>query len=333
MASTLNLSWLDDFLALAASGSFSRAAGERHMTQPAFSRRIRALEEWLDVELFDRTTQPATLTEAGAWFRTVAQELCGRVARLPDEAREVAAAGAATLRFAATHALSLTFLPQWLRGLESRTPIGAIQLVSDVLQQCEAWMQQGRVQFLLCHAHDDAPARLGLDAAAYPWLRVGTDTLLPVAAPGAGGRPLHALAAQRAGVPVLAYSAESGLGRLLRAMHGEALRAAHVETVFTAHLAALLKTLALQGRGIAWLPRSLIEDELREGRLVEAGPPSWQVPVDIRLYRRAGVQAPAAEAFWQAVAEAGDHPAAAAAPAARGRAATARRRRSPAVRR
>ena len=43
---TMNLSWIDDFMALAATGNFSRAADERHMTQPAFSRRIRALEEF-----------------------------------------------------------------------------------------------------------------------------------------------------------------------------------------------------------------------------------------------------------------------------------------------
>ena len=59
---TMNLSWLDDFAALAASGNFSRAADERHMTQPAFSRRVRALEEWLGVDLFDRSSQPAKLT-------------------------------------------------------------------------------------------------------------------------------------------------------------------------------------------------------------------------------------------------------------------------------
>ena len=53
----MNLIWLDDFLTLASSGSFSRAAQERHMTQPAFSRRIRALEEWLGTELFDRSSQ------------------------------------------------------------------------------------------------------------------------------------------------------------------------------------------------------------------------------------------------------------------------------------
>ena len=62
---SMNLTWLDDFLALAASGNFSRAADERHMTQPAFSRRIRALEEWLGAELFDRSSQPAKLTPTG----------------------------------------------------------------------------------------------------------------------------------------------------------------------------------------------------------------------------------------------------------------------------
>ena len=67
---SMNLSWVEDFMALAATGNFSRAAEERHMTQPAFSRRIRALEEWLGAELFDRSSQPARLTEVGEWFRT-----------------------------------------------------------------------------------------------------------------------------------------------------------------------------------------------------------------------------------------------------------------------
>jgi broad specificity phosphatase PhoE len=40
----MTLSWFEDFLALSAAGNFSRAAAARHMTQPAFSRRIRSLE-------------------------------------------------------------------------------------------------------------------------------------------------------------------------------------------------------------------------------------------------------------------------------------------------
>ena len=303
----MNLIWLDDFLALAASGNFSRAAEERHMTQPAFSRRIRALEEWLGVVLFDRSAHPATLTEAGEWFRTTAQEIRTRVARVPDEARAVADNQSATLRFAATHALSFSFLPAWLRSLEARTPIGPIQLVSDVLQQCEALTLQGRVQFLLCHAHPQVPGRL--DAAVYPSVKVGSDALLAVSAPDAKGRPRHRLgdrlsARGIARVPMLGYSSESGIGRILRALHGPALEHAGAEPVFTAHLASVLKTMTLDGRGLAWLPRSLIEPELAAGSLVAAADARWQVALEIRLFRNPAVVSRAAEIFWRAVQDA-----------------------------
>lgn len=296
----MNLSWLEDFQALAASGNFSRAASERAMTQPAFSRRIRALEDWLGVPLFDRSTHPAALTEAGEWFKAEAQAILARVARVPDEARAVAAASSATLRFAATHALSLTFLPAWLRGLESRMSIGPIQFVSDMLQQCELLMLQGRTQFLLCHAHERVPGRL--DASAFPSKKVGVDVLMPVSAPGRAGKPKHALAASRsakaAPVPLLSYSGESGLGRVIQTLRGDALASAGGEPVFTAHLAAVLKSMALDARGVAWLPQRLIDDELKDGRLVEAAPADWRIALDIRLVRGQATLPKAAEAFW-----------------------------------
>lgn len=297
----MNLTWLDDFLALAASGNFSRAAEERHMTQPAFGRRIRALEAWLGVPLFDRATQPAQLTEAGLWFRTVAQDSLARTARWPDEARAIANASAATLRIAATHALSFTFLPGWLRGLDGRATAGPIQLVSDVMQQCEAAMLQGRVQFLLCHAHEQVQTQL--DPAAHESVVVGHDELLPVAAADAGAAGQARYSLEQAGgaaVPLLAYSAESGIGRLVRALRGPALDRIALQPAFTAHLATVLKTMALDGRGVAWLPRSLIREELAEGRLLSAGGAAWLIAVEIRLYRRRARGEPVAEAFWRA---------------------------------
>lgn len=296
----MNFLWLEDFLALASTGNFSRAAEERHMTQPAFSRRIRALEEWLGVVLIDRTTHPAALTEAGEWFRSVAQEILSRVAQIPDEARAIADATSATLRIASTHALSFTFLPSWLRSVESRAPMGPVQLASDVLQACEALMTQGRVQFLLCHAHEQVPTQL--DAVHYRSAVVGTDELLPVSAPAAGSKPKFALAADGPRrVAVLAYSAESGIGRLVRALRGAALEAIHAEVAFTAHLASVLRTMALDGRGVAWLPRTLVADDLAAGRLVSVGDAAWSIPVDIRLFRQQAPMHPAAEKFWKAV--------------------------------
>lgn len=282
----MNLSWLEDFLALAASGNFSRAAQDRHMTQPAFSRRIRALEEWLAVELFDRSTQPARLTPAGEWLRPQAEEMLATVARLPGEARAVAEANAATLRLAATHALSFTFLPRWLQSLEAHTARGPIRLVSDVLERCETLLAQRQVQFVIAHA--PAAARGELDARGAPSITIGADVLLPVRSRGAPERAL------------LGFSDESGLGRIVRQTLGPELAASGLLPVFTAHLASVLKSMALEGRGLAWLPESLVRDELAAGRLQVAGPVHWRIPVEIRLYRDPGPLGVYAEAFWQA---------------------------------
>jgi len=300
----MNLIWLEDFLALAASGNFSRAAEQRHVTQPAFGRRIRALEDWLGAPLFERGSQPARLTEVGLWFRDVAEDMLARVQRLPEEARAMADARANTLRIASTHALSLTFLPAWLRRIEERRPGPAssrVQLMSDVLQQCEALLMQGRVQFLLCHAHARAPS--ALDDAGCLSIAVGHDAFMPVSAPDADGRPRYRLGSATtdgAALPVLTYSEESGLGRLQQPLLAAAAARQSCDTVFTAHLATVLRSLALEGRGLAWLPRSLIADDLAHGRLAAASDDAADTTaLEIRLYRPAQPAAPMAEQFWK----------------------------------
>lgn len=297
---TMNLSWLDDFAALAASGNFSRAAEDRHMTQPAFSRRIRALEEWLGVDLFDRSSQPAQLTDAGHWFRQVAQDLQSDVARIPGEARAVAEASSTTLRFASTHALSFTFMPRWLRALETQTAVGPIQLDSDTQQKCEALLLQSKAQFMVAHGH--ANVRGPLDEAGCPSLVVGQDRLVPVSAPDSTGRPAHPLLPNGKGgsAHLLNYSAESGLGRILRELKGPALDRLHAPNVLTAHLASVLRTMALDGRGLAWLPQMLVGEDLESGRLVPAADDEWSIDLEVRLYRDRVALGKAAEAFWLA---------------------------------
>jgi len=294
----VNFIWLEDFLALADTGNFSRAAERRHSSQPAFSRRIRALEEWVGVELIDRSHQPAKLTEAGEWFRGVAQQLLAKISRLPDDARRISEASSKTLRLASTHALSFTFLPHWLRSLEAGTTLGPLQLMSDVLQRCEGLMQQGKVQFVISHAHPEAQSTL--DSDSYLSIPIGEDRLIPVSMPGAEGQPRFPLQAE---APVLSYSEESGLQRIIHTIFGHRLEAFALQTVFTAHLASVLRTMVLHGRGLAWLPRSLVEDDLRTGLLVAAAGEEWCIPVAIKLYREHGFAGKAAEEFWRSVAE------------------------------
>ncbi len=302
----LDLDWLEDFLALAETGNFSRAAQARAIAQPAFSRHIRALEEWVGVELFDRSAHPTALTAAGKRFHPLLQEALAGLESARTEARAAHELAAASLSFAATHVLSLTFFPRWLGGIEAQLPLGPIQTVSDSSQACEDLLLQRRVQFVLCHGHADVPGRL--DDNAFPMRRLSGDVLMPVAAPDADGEPLHRLG-DGSGVPpaVLAYSEASGLGRIVRAHMRAAERdagrpAPPMSEVFTAHHAVLLRTMAVEGRGLAWLPLSLVADELRNGTLVDAAAGAWQVPIDIRLYRQPSEMAAAAEALWRLIA-------------------------------
>jgi len=285
----VDFSWLEDFLALVDTGNFNRAAEARHLTQPAFSRRIRALEDWVGAGLFDRTTHRVTLTPGGERFRPIAEDLVRRLLQGREEVRQVSDGAAASLRFAATHVLSLTFFPLWLRSLEARTRLGPVNLVSDTMRACEQIMRAGQAQFLLCHHHPTLAG--GLDDGPFRSVRVGDDLLLPVRAAG------MSFTLDDAAVPHLAYSPDSALGRIVEVACGRQTP----DPVFTSHLATVLRAMALDGRGVAWLPRSLIEDDLARGTLLRAGGPEWDAPVEIRLFRARARQSPAAESFWAAL--------------------------------
>ncbi len=294
----MDLNWLDDLLSLAEAGNFSRAADARHMTQPAFSRRIRALEDWAGVALFDRATQPVRLTAAGERFLPVARDILRHLARGREEARQAEQAETATIAFAATQALSLTFFPGWLRGLEIAARLGAIRLMSGSMAAGEEALLQGQCQLLLCHGGDDAVSRLPRERFMHHVL--AADWLLPVRAAGAD----HSLAT--AAAPCLAYAEESGLGRIVAAMLRARGKVPALNPVFISPLATVLQAMARDGRGLAWLPQSLIAEDLASGTLVPAGDDSWRIAVEIRLYRPRDRATKIAEDFWAAAVAARD---------------------------
>jgi len=146
---TMDLDWLRDFLALADEKNFSRAADSRHVTLPAFSRRIRALEDWIGTPLFERSAQGATLTPAGVHFRPLAEELMRTLRRAQRETRAVGTRQTESLSMA-THALSFTFFPGWIRKHLQLGALGTLSLISDSMEACEEIMLAGEVDFLLC---------------------------------------------------------------------------------------------------------------------------------------------------------------------------------------
>ena len=111
----MDLIWLEDFLSLASTHSFSKSATQRHVTQSAFSRRIQALEMWIGTPLVDRSTYPTSLTPAGRQFRAVAEEVVRMLQEERGRLQSQDKLTGSTVKIAALHALSLQFLPAWLK--------------------------------------------------------------------------------------------------------------------------------------------------------------------------------------------------------------------------
>jgi len=299
----MELAWLEDFVALEREGHFSRAAQSRNITQPAFSRRVRNLEDWVGTPLFNRDTSQVSLTQAGKVFKPVAEEVL-RLAYVGKEtAYGAAQTSADTLQFASTHALSVTFFPDWLSRIEEQTAIEAVvSLMADNMARCERFMLRGEAQFLLCHHHPSAATVM--DPKQFRYIDVGEELLIPVSAPECLGspRPLHALPGSfERPVSHLAYSPTSGLGRIISGARSLDAPPAWLATTFTSHVATALVVMARSGRGMAWLPLSLVERYLASGELVRAGGEEQDVAITIRLFRPRRRQSSAAERFWNSV--------------------------------
>lgn len=299
----MDTTWLGDLKALSETLNFSRAAQIRNITQPAFGRRIRALEAWCGAPVVDRAGHRLSLTPAGVVMLAAAGDVLQRLERARSDI-DRAQAATATLTFAATHALSFTFFPAWITGLGAGAATLPMRLLSDNMIRCEQMMRAGEVQFVLCHHYADSPT--GLPEAGFEHVVLARDRLVPVTGRDGAGRPLHRLPGTPGRpVPQIAFEPSSGMGRILAAAlpsHDEPL---HLSPRFSSHLAMAVKAMAMEGKGVGWIHVSLARDELGpRGRLAEGGD-GWQVDIDIALFRPRIPLGAQAERFWQLAREAG----------------------------
>jgi LysR family transcriptional regulator, hypochlorite-specific transcription factor HypT len=304
----MDLNWLEDFLTIAEEGGFSRAADRRNVTQPALSRRIRALESWLGTPLFERSTHTLTLTSAGSTFQPVAEDVLRRVLAGREEALEVARLKAETIHFAATHALSQTFFPEWIREVEGAKTNATIQLVAANFVACEKLLLDAQAHFLLSHYRPELKSRL--DADRFQRIDLDADVLVPVSAPatpavrgkGRGkAKPRYVLPGSESNpLPYLTHHPRSGIGRIVKSVLASKGATPWLMPSFAAPV-ILLIDMARQGRGITWAPRSLVQDDLTDGRLLRAGADEWDIEIAICLFRSRARMSSAAEAFWGSI--------------------------------
>jgi DNA-binding transcriptional LysR family regulator len=302
--------WLEDFLSLAETRSFSRSAQLRHITQPAFSRRIQALESWAGVDLVDRSSYPTRLTPAGETLHAQALEMVGALHATRNLMRSHQGAGQDMIEFAVPHTLAFTFFPHWLMDL--RPHFGAVKTRLTALNVHDAVMRlaEGGCDLLIAYHHAAQPLQLASER--YQMLSLGSETLAPYAKPDADGRPLFALPGVLAGVgagpgggrlPFLGYAAGAYMAGLVELLLRQTADLPPLETIYETDMAEGLKAMAVEGHGLAFLPASSVHKELAAGRLVPAARPGCcELSMEVRIYRERPEVArhikPAAQSLW-----------------------------------
>jgi len=299
----MDTKWLEDFVSLAGTRSFSRSAQLRHVTQPAFSRRIQALEAWAGVDLVDRSIYPTRLTPAGEMFLLQANEMLASMQATRNLLRAHQASGSDMVDFALPHTLAFAFFPHWLLELRRSFPLLKTRLTALNVHDAVLRLTEGHCDLLLAYDHPSEALQLSGDR--YEMLTLGQETLAPFARADSEGRPVWRLpGSASARLPFLSYAAGAYMARLVEHILKEAPQPPHLDLVYETDMAESLKAMALEGHGLAFLPASSVKKDLRARRLTAAGDAgAWQLTMDVRIVRErpqsARVVKPAAAALWE----------------------------------
>ena len=293
----VSLSWLKDFIVVTETASFSAAASRRFTSQSALSRRIRQLEDYIGEPLFDRSTHKASLTQAGITFLPYARKTLTLLAEGIENAKLSSDSQLRTLRIASTHSLSLLFFPEWFRELESEVNASTIQLYTNTAKACVQQFQHREVDFYISYVARTQSAGgwwEGLEGKV-----IGHDALIPVL----NRKQFHdthtAQKNSENSFPLLYYSDDSGLGQILQNSEIFSSQLSKYRPYLSSHNASVLKNLALSGCGVAWLPMSLIKNDLDDGLLEPLMDPSESIELYIKLYRQKELRSKAANHLWR----------------------------------
>ena len=277
----MEVSWLEDYLALRELGSFTEAAERRNSSQSAFSRRIQSLEAWLGVKLVDRNHRPYRFTsvalEHDAEFRNLLnrfQDLRGRLRG--EEAR------CARLRVAVQHSLSISLFPRLANKLGEHGIQPVYHLSCGNRADCIEMMLGGQADLLICYETPKLASMVPASIAER--LATARDEIVIVATPNATGKSLPS---QREGEPLslLGYPHESFFGELVWDQIMPKLAAQfRLEIVCVSAFTSALRAMALAGRGATCLPLHLVKNDLETKRLVTFKAKTLRYPLIASIY-------------------------------------------------
>lgn len=290
----MRLEWIDDILAVLDCGSLAQAAEKRGLTQSAFTRRARTIEDSIGTTLFDRRRKPVTLMPDVQTQEPELRELSARLHRLGDQLRSTKSGRGKPLTFVCQHSLTTTISPQIVRAAGRYGDL-SVHVQSGNQDECLMHLLSKEVDLAIMYAlgQGDDPDM----SKAFETVKLGEDSLVPVCAP-----TLRAKAGS-ASLPIIAYPADVFLGQVFTRMIGPRLpSSATVTPIAETALTLAMLQLALSELGIAWLPLSLVAQSLERAELVRLDDTLPAQVLDIKMVRLRATHTEQNTAIWHSIA-------------------------------
>lgn len=279
----MDLRWLEDVLILLEEGNLTRAAKRRAITQPAFSRRIRAFENWLGHDILDRDVNRVKIRDSARNSEPEIRALIQRLTGLQKKMR-LADTKQKHLTVTAQHSLALSMFTDFITLVNTEIEPMTYRLKTANQPDCISTLIRGDADIMLCYEAPNEP-KLPFDDT-FLNMTWGIDRLVPVI----GGSLMSALRPDGFSskpIPVITFPESSFFDRALstscyKDIEHDPMFKAVCETAFSAGV----RELALNGVGLAWTPLSLVSREIEARKLIDMSDLYGSVPLKISVYAR-----------------------------------------------
>jgi DNA-binding transcriptional LysR family regulator len=283
---------LSCFVEVVRRGGFSRAGESLHVSQPAVSKAVKALEEELGQQLLVRLGRKVSVTDAGRLVFEGGEAVLAALRSIAEEVAEVGAVRRGRVRLGVPPMVGGAFFPPVLHDFREAHPGVSLELREEGARRVEALVLEGEL--------DVGATVLPTDVAFFEVVPLMRDVLCAVLPPGNPlGRRRSVALADLSRTPFVLYRADF-------ALHGQILEACRREG-FNPQVASessqwdFMAAMVAAGVGVALLPRTICRrlDRLRV-RVVPLRDPvlRWDLAL---IWRRDRHLSPAARAFVEVV--------------------------------
>lgn len=293
----MRLEWLEDILAILETDSLNAAAGKRFITQPAFSRRIKAIEAHLGVEIVDRSRKPARIKATVGDQRKRIQDIAASMRDLQSDLKRQNREVLNRIVISSQHAITTSLAPELVTKFSQDRQL-SIRLRSANRDECYAQLLTKQADIALLYESDSDPLPKGDDYLETA--RLGFEPLIPVFPTAYLPRLNEEYA--RGEIYVIAYPSDVFLGKVVnQEIFAGYASASFIRKRAETALTLAMKELVLRGVGVAWLPKSLVHGEIATDLLTDLSNAFPAARLSLVAMRLATPGSLAVERVWETI--------------------------------